>query len=72
VLFTSPYDYSQAVEPFPQGPEREKAYAKWRNRFLDALGLHTHIRHSGDVFVTSDVNFTKAASMLTSPGSALR
>lgn len=59
VLFESAYDYPDAVESVPEGPERDKAHARWRNRRLDVLGLHTHIRSGADVFVTSDRNFLK-------------
>lgn len=33
---------------------------KWRNAKCDVLGLWCHIRHDGDVFVTSDSNFHAA------------
>lgn len=60
VLFTSPFEYAEAVDKLPAGEGHNKMYAKWRNRFLDVLGLHTHIRNGGDVFVTSNANFVKA------------
>lgn len=60
VLFSSPYDYDQAVPSDIDAADREKAEHKWRNRRLDGLGLHCHIRSGGDAYVTSDENFVKA------------
>ncbi|WP_406077286.1 hypothetical protein [Micromonospora sp. NBC_00858] len=60
VLFSSPYDYGQAVPADIDEVDRQKAEHKWRNRRLDGLGLHCHIRSGGDAYVTSDENFVKA------------
>ncbi|MBP2471137.1 hypothetical protein JOF53_000009 [Crossiella equi] len=60
VLFPTPFDYRDAVPDALDGEERSREESRWRNKRLDGLALHCHIRAGNHVFVTSDRNFTKA------------